>query len=427
MPLPRIAVISDSPKVHTGFATVVRAVVSRLYDTSEYFISQYGLLDNQPDFNAEVPWVFIPTPALDDLGHRTYTSFIRAQKPDVVLIIQPPSNARRYNAILSEDCQVGGKNPKIVLYTPVEGSPLTRDSIDGIKMANKVVAYCENGRDIIKAMTGVEAAVAYHGWDHEPWDKYEPDLRRKIKRLIHFDDRFIVGAIGVNKRTKGHVELLQVARILKERGRRDILFYLHTNPDKETMLGYDLRYLAEYYGVRDMVQWRIVFDDMSYWKGHPAVDDTRERMLAETRDIPETAEQRGMLFASFDMRTIINTFDLFVDISQNEGWGLPLHEAMACGVPSLTVDDLAVRSEVWQDGPHFIEPIPFRMWPSLHTGAKLVTIDPEKVADAIEFYVDYDGARQELSDKCYHAARRYTWDDCASVIKQAIDELVHTC
>lgn len=424
MPHPRIFVISDSPKIHTGFASVVRPVVGHLHNTGKYTISQLGLMDSQPDFDGVVPWDFIPTLALDDLAHQSYGPFIRARKPDVVLIIQPASNAARYRGIKEKSCEVNGKNPKIVLYTPIEGDPITRDTIEGLQLADKVVAYSNYARDVIKEQAGVDSTVAFHGGDHEAWLKYSSPLRKKIRQYVNFDDKFVVGYMGVNKRTKGVVEALQVAKILKERGRTDIMFYIHTNPDKQTMLGYDLRSLSEYYGVDDMIQWRIVFDDMSYWIGHPAINDTMERMMVEERDIPKTDQQRGLLFASFDLRTIFNTFDLFLDLSQVEGWGLPLHEAMMCGVPSLTIDDQAVRSEIWQNGPAMISPIPKRCWHSLHTGAKLATIDPVNVADMVEFYADCDGARQELSNLCLAAARRYKWLDCSKTIEAAIDEVV---
>lgn len=414
-----LAVITDSTKIHTGFSTVAKAILTRLHQSGKYAITQYGLMDSHPDMTGEVLWNFIPTPHFDDLGHQTYTTFMRGVRPDVVLIIGSPSNAFRYRGIKSGDCAIGGRNAKVVLYSPIEGHPLSRDSIEGLQMADELVSYCKYGQEITKELANRDSVIAYHGVDHVDWFRYPEDVRQKMKGLVGFD-KFIIGSVGVNKRTKGMVELLQVAREIKDRGHKGVFFYLHTNPDRQTMLGYDLRYLAEYYGVDDIVQWRIVFDNDSYWKGHDAANDTFQYIRDGNSERPSTREERGMFFASFDMRAIYNCMDLYIDLSQNEGWGLPLHEAMACGVPSLSLRDGMVRTEVFEGGPDFIEPLPHRTWSTLHTGAKLVTVDPKVAADKIEHYLENKDELEPLGKRCYDVAWKYKWDDAAEVIDAAI-------
>jgi len=103
--------------------------------------------------------------------------------------------------------------------------------------------------------------------------------------------------------------------------------------------------------------------------------------------------------------------DAYLDLAQIEGWGLPVGEAMACGLPVVGIRDHWVRDEVYGDARIVIDPIPQRLWPIHSTGAYLPKCDPVDVADAL-INLREDESRQKLYRfASLEKAACYKWED----------------
>ncbi len=209
-----------------------------------------------------------------------------------------------------------------------------------------------------------------------------------------------------------------------------IKFYCHANPREATMMGYQLDDIARYNwdqkhpdGVADMFLWKQVRHSNNYWLGVSRDNGSLESLKELAGKVPDTPEKRGFLFANLDFISILNTFDLYVDLSQNEGWGLPLGEALASGVPTLAVNDYDVRQEIYDGGVEWIEPLPRHMWSTLHTGARLVTVDPMKVAKQINELRRDSLRRNYLSERGQEVAAKYKWDNARTQMTAIVEEV----
>ncbi|WP_324715314.1 glycosyltransferase family 1 protein [Carboxydochorda subterranea] len=96
---------------------------------------------------------------------------------------------------------------------------------------------------------------------------------------------------------------------------------------------------------------------------------------------------------------------LFVYPSLYEGFGLPVLEAMACGVPVVT-SATGPMPEVAGDAAILVDP---------H--------DPEAIADAVRRLLDSAQLRSALGSKGVARARLFTWDKAAAELRRALDEL----
>ena len=155
------------------------------------------------------------------------------------------------------------------------------------------------------------------------------------------------------------------------RPRREAVLW--TVMDNNVEMGYDLRPLAELYGVGD-----IVFS--SSWS-------------------------RGEAGHSFEeMSQIYNCFDALVFASGAEGFGMPVLEAMACGVPAVYSNysghaefavGLPVRVRFM---PHFPEP------------SFLGLVDMGDLVRNVIRIMDDHALRQQLSRQALGTARKMDWD-----------------
>jgi glycosyltransferase involved in cell wall biosynthesis len=398
----RIACISDSPKVTTGFGIVAKMLYQSFMDYG-FDISVLGLLDIAPDENNELPYPFTPVSPMNLMGHNIvngqlmYSLFLRRHRPDLIFILTSPGNAKDFvNGIFdgrTADYTRNGKafTPPVLLYTPVEGKPQHSDHgavfAKVQALGGKVVLYCESAvKQMKEEFPEIDYDYVNHGHDHVEWERYSEEDRKLLRKMVGVDDYFVVGAVGTNKRTKNWPCLIYAAKHLRDIGQdKGVLFYCHTDEKHSYMEGTDLGDLATAYGVRDMFLFKP--DDMIY-RNHPYLGteylNGTMKQVRETKDkMPTNKIERAYLFGHYDLVSRYNIMDMYVDVSQVEGWGLPPAEAMMCGIPTMSVHDDAVRSEIHSEGAFMINPIEERFWETWHTGSRLLQIDPQKVAETI--------------------------------------------
>ncbi len=155
------------------------------------------------------------------------------------------------------------------------------------------------------------------------------------------------------------------------------------------------------------------------YKGADYEVDTLE--MARRLTMPASSRERGYLFGSFDIISRYNILDLYVDCSSVEGWNLPLGEAMACGVPAISVDDGLVRNEIYGDGVHMLKPTMFSTW---HNGGHLAIVDPEDIARAIVRFTEEKEYAKTYAKMGLEVANRYKWADCREYMVRAVKEVL---
>ncbi|MCM2271734.1 MAG: glycosyltransferase family 4 protein [candidate division Zixibacteria bacterium] len=96
---------------------------------------------------------------------------------------------------------------------------------------------------------------------------------------------------------------------------------------------------------------------------------------------------------------------IFVYPSFAEGFGIPVLESMACGVPTVASGDSAIP-EVVGDGGLLVDPK-----------------DPLDIAKAIERILDSPELAEKLSDRARNIARVWTWERAASQYLDSIKAL----
>lgn len=385
----RVACISDSPRLTTGFGVVAQQIYQRMAAERDLELFVYGMMDTarqRPDEN--MPWHFYESPA-EDLQARqrgSIPAFIKWAEPDVIFEVYEPGGAFDHAMIMKS---LGIDQPS-VLYFPLEGTPMSKGAFNALRLWKYPVTWFRAGWEHIKSVApDVNIQYVYLGLDHAPFAPLEAGERDRLRGLVGWDGKFVVMSVGSNKRNKQQPYLLDALRQLLVAGHDDVYLYLHAlKYDNGVMQGWDLEWLWHMM-VREMASGEDDFVALGShvlfpmgfhkWRG-PSYrygdDDAWGGMTA-----PATPQMRGAIFNAMDLITRYQLADLYVDVSSAEGWNLPPLEALACGTPVISVDDGLVRREIharYCQG--MLTP---RHWDTWHTGARLELVDPCDVASLI--------------------------------------------
>lgn len=419
----RVSYIGDSPFIFSGFGVVAKAIMSRLDPEIFEIFCQGTMYQHYPKNLDEIPAMeyYMPSCIHDLMGFKASIDFIQHSDPDVLFLVADPGTMRSRFSTMNLTGRMG-KIP-IVTYFPIEGAPLNPHIIEQAAISYRPVTYTRWGRDLVNAElearpdTEPDVDWTWHGADHAPFFAYDQSVRKRLRQMVGWDDRFVVGMVGMNKRTNRQPVYIETASILKASGRDDVLFYLHCQASGEMMMqGWELPWLIGSFGVKDQIQLKPNQAEHKYI-GRPR---KREGMLSILdRPLPETEEEAQKNLAEMDFIALLNMFDLYLDLASGHGFNLPAAEAARCGVPLITVNDNFARTEIYGDVAVMLEPSSSDFW---HTGAVLPLVSPQRAADAIMELWDDSEKRAAVRAACKEKFDSVTWQPVADLFAHKIIE-----
>lgn len=205
-----------------------------------------------------------------------------------------------------------------VPYFPVDHDPIPPLVRDKVSKAFARINYSKFGVEKCRE-AGLDSFYVPHMVDTEA---FQPVEKAKARAAIGFpQDAYVVGMVAANKgfpSRKSFPECLEAfAEFAKEVP--NALLWLHTNlGGNDGMGGVDIRSLIAQFGLQNHA---LYVRPEEYNSG---LDDNW-------------------------MRNLYSSFDVFLNPAQGEGFGVPLVEAQACGVPVIT-GDWTAQTEVCGSG-----------------------------------------------------------------------------
>jgi glycosyltransferase involved in cell wall biosynthesis len=303
---------SNSPFVATGYGSQTALACRHLKDMGHdiAILAYFGLQGSKVDWG-DIPMYPNNT---NDFGVKYAGLFYNHFKADIFLTLT--------------DAWVMGKldqNIKWFPWMPVDHDPIPPLVMDALKYNDKnpstsslalvkPIAMSKFGQQQLKNK-GIDAYYIPHMINT---DLYTPskewgDIARKA---YHWEDKFVIGTVGTNHEHRKNWETGMLAMSkFKKMHPNDVIYYAHTNRLDER--GIDLAYLTQMLDIEDIVKF------------------------------PSPAEiQTGIPMET--MARMYNTLDVFLLPTKGEGFGIPIVEAMACGVPVITTDCTA-QKEICKD------------------------------------------------------------------------------
>lgn len=242
-----------------------------------------------------------------NMGSDAMVHHSRDFKADIVLSLQDiwPLNPQDLQQI-----------PRYIPWVPIDYDPVPKMLLSNLRFADRIISMSRFGQKQLQD-NGFSSTFIPHGVNTKIFTNMDKRLR-KISLKIH-PDTFIFGMVSANKESLNpRKSFQQVMDAFKKFlvDRPDSLLYIHTDPDFPG--GFPLKQYADFLGITQHVAYPDSYG-MKY-------------------NTPKEA-----------MNLIYNTFDCLLSPSASEGFGIPVIEAQACGVPVI-VNDWTSMPEMVQDG-----------------------------------------------------------------------------
>lgn len=370
----------DSPTKATGFGNVARHVLGALsseYDISVLAINYYG--DYHP--LQEKYRLYNPAAGGDVYGFARIQELVTGIDPDVIWILNDPWMVAQFVTKIRQLKYT----KSIVVYTPIDSDNIKPDFVLPLNQANVVVSYTQYGADEMrKAGLTVKTAIIPHGVDTTSFQPVDKSLaREKLFRGTPLDYKkaFIVGYVCRNQPRK-RVDLFPYIfrKWLDKYPHDNVYMMYHGMPTGD--LGWDIPQLAKRFNVDD----RLIFS-------------------APPHDVAVLPEEM--------MKYVYAGMDVYLQICAVEGWGMPLHEAMACGVPAIVPEYSALKEWPRSKGRSVqhvsVDPTPWFNPNNINT--EHYFIDVNAAVEALEYLYQNPTIRDIISKEALaHATSdRFLW------------------
>lgn len=427
----RILWCGEASFLHTGYSVYANQVLSRLNDTGKYEIAEFACYASakSPELDS-VPWrVYTNGPDSSEEEHQ-YASSSRNQfgewkfndvcldfRPDVVIDIR--------DWWMMEHQQ---RSPFRSFYSwsimpTVDSSPQQEQYLYTYCDADCIFTYSEFGKEVLEEQTNNKIKVKSVASPAADYDKLKPSPNKEEHRKAFgfMPDINVVGTIMRNQRRKLYPNLISSFRkVLDENPslQSNTFLYLHTSfPD----IGWDIPYFIRKYNMGNHTL--MTYKCKSCNSFFPSFFSGSKIPCPICKGFPAILPNTNFGVTTEELSRIINFFDLYVQYSICEGFGMPQVEAAACGVPVLTVNYSAMKS-VGENIKADLVDVKSLFWETATQSQRAIP-DDEHLSEKIKDFLKLPKTMKikKGMDSYIKSKQIYSWDKTAKMWEEHIDSI----
>jgi len=353
----RLMWISVNPLMQSSFSVVSRELLERLRGYKILYLGQHYYGEPRQEQNFTLASYF----SGDHILH-----YVEIFKPDIVLLFQSPAYLTKLAPVL-QIIKKNSPNTKIVLYTPIEGYPMTLDIDPLFSTANKILVPSHYSQECLQKH-GFKSEVLYHGVDT---NLFKPAPKSKD---------FTIGSIASHVWRKQLTRIIDAHRLCLDRG-----------------VNLKLLMVTSTY-------------DFAPWQ--PDIKKYAEK-TSPTTWINQTA-YLNLPVNQKAIATLYNQFHLLAQPS-TEAFGLTCLEALASGVVPIIVKHGGSPEVVGDCG------IYAKISDYLDTSiGKIALVDVEDLADKIIWAHQHPSELTKLALKGLQRAKLFNWENIVNRLEMLL-------
>jgi glycosyltransferase involved in cell wall biosynthesis len=353
----KIAWYSNSPETPTGYGVQTKQVAERMVRAGHevHILGNFGHRTGVK----QVGDLYVWPEGVSNYGLDLAPSFARMIEPDLVFTL--------YDTWVMKD---EFADQKVLSWAPIDHMPAPPEVLHWARK-NDIIAMSHFGANELRN-AGIEpVATIWHGIE-KVYQPVETEIR---ERTGIPDDAFVVMVnaqnLGVTPPRKAWSENMHALALFMHR-HKDVFAYLHTDIIRPG--GVPLPVILE------------------------ALQVPKERLRIAGRD-----RYLGGLIPDTEMAALYSASDALLAVSKGEGFGVPVIEAMACGVPSI-VSDFSAQPELVGDTGWLVEGQFDWDW---NQGAEFFTPYIPSISASLEDAYAHRGERREA---CIERAKMFDAD-----------------
>lgn len=391
----RILFCSEASFLNTGYANYSRRMLEYLYKTGKYELAELAAYGDRNDPKGlNLPWKYYGVqPDSEEEIERYNSDSIHAFGsyifehvcldflPDIVFDI------RDYWMCSFIESSPFRKYYKFALMPTVDAYPQARHWIDMYKNTDLVFSYSEWSGEVLNKQSN--GTINYVGTASPSVDDIFCPMSQQIARSrLGIDQNIkIVGTVMRNQRRKLFPDLFRAFRIFLDNveNANNYFLYCHTGyPD----LGWDIPELLQEHKIASNVlfNYKCLHTGRmfaSIYKGVKTISPDTNKLSGQLCGVKNGASLE-------DLVNIYNSMDLYIQYANSEGFGIPLVEAAACGIPICAIDYSAMSSILNNLHGHKLKPKAF--YKELETGCMRAVPNNENTAEYFKVFFKKDNS-----------------------------------
>ena len=298
----RILWLSNAPHCNSGYGVCADNICTRLAQHHDVAIFAFwGLKGGMVNWKGVLVYPNDP----EDVGNTLAQLYYEDFQADLII--------SQMDVWVLDQAQFGMMN--WVPYVPIDTSTLPPDIKSHLQTQVHALAMSRHGERLLRE-NGLSCDYIPHGVDT---NLYQPDeaVRQQVRATLNLEGKFVVGCVGANRDDRKNWEAMLEVFAIFHRQHPDSHLIAYTQPRQKG-------------GILDMYAY------------------CHELAIGEAVTFPtRILLARGATGA--EMAQIYNAMDIFMLLSKGEGFGLPIIEAQATGVP-VVVSDATSMTELCASG-----------------------------------------------------------------------------
>jgi glycosyltransferase involved in cell wall biosynthesis len=451
----RLLFSGEASFLATGFSVFQREMLRALHATGKYEVAEFGSWASVCKESKALPWKFYGNLPVNEQEAKIYkgneANHFGAYKIDAVLADWQPDHVIGFRDPWMEQHVVNSRfrnNFKYIWCSTVDSAPQRRDWIENIyKKTDVVCTYSLFGKRTLEADGIPVEAVLSPGVDLEV---FRPMDKVAVRDEFHITQTlFVFGTVMRNQRRKLFPDLFDAYRRLRDKyavrqvverakgkakagqslsaSEKEALridhsvLYCHTSwPD----LGWDLPdYLRRFQLQRHVIFTYTCDACKKVFADWFAPCDSRG--IRQCRECGEIAAHMPSTHAGIStemMGKVYNLFDVYIQPAICEGWGVPITESKACGVPGLYQAYSAMEDHIANGGglPIRVQ----RLYHEAETASIRSLPDIDDLTAKMAKLALNDSLRATLGKEARTVAiSKHTWQETADKLMYIVDNL----